>query len=282
MNVSRRRPPPEILTFSFKLYTLKIKLSAGALRKVSIPDYYTFAHLHQLFLYLFDWMDGHLHKFEVPFSQEPPIDYTVETWYQNRNKYTWVSDPRSFLRSDDFEDRNEAHTPLSFGFKNVGDSVEFEYDFSVYWPAKISLIRIEQKLIKTSEYVPRITIVGGKDPTISDKKRLNEELSRMKKFVFFPLKPNTNIVGNDIDDKPDDDCLDDDDEDDDLQHGPWRLAPWNSINNQNSMQPQSMRDSYLSRKRKRHNDDCTKPVKKKQNLPLDLFSTYVIESDIHF
>merc|ERR1712228_864335 len=203
--------------------TLRIKLGAGPLRIVTIADEYTFAHLHRLFCLLFKWDNSHLHRFEVPkeSSLPPSADPVFSMLMQSMPKsFVWISNPMSFLRMGGTEERNEADVSLSFGFKNVDDCVEYEYDFGDSWRAKIDLINIESKRVRKSENTPGIKVVGGRGKTVPeyggnggnkyDKKKLNEELDAMDEFVYYPL--------NGYEEESDDDHKEDEDEDDDLQH----------------------------------------------------------------
>ena len=64
----------QTMSFSFTELTLKIKLQAGPLRKVTIPAFYTFGHLHKLLVFLFEWDDSHLHRFELKMPAEDEDD----------------------------------------------------------------------------------------------------------------------------------------------------------------------------------------------------------------
>ena len=242
-------------SFSFNLLTLKIKLTAGPLRKVTIPDYYTFGHLHQLFLFLFDWDDSHLHRFEVPKeldeSQVPSADSPLFRYALQcmSNNWVWISNPMSFVGGGQ-EEKDEADIALSFGFKNVGDSVEYEYDFGDSWRAKINLENIEAKRVKKSEYTPGIIVVGGRGKTVPEyggeggkrynKKKLNEALLEMSQFVLYPL--NVNAYEEDQEE----------DEDDDLQH------------DRNHNKASKSKQSSVLGKSKRQNENANKNIKKQR------------------
>merc|ERR1712228_336307 len=193
--------------------TLRIKLGAGPLRIVTIADEYTFAHLHRLFCLLFKWDNSHLHRFEVPkeSSLPPSADPVFSMLMQSMPKsFVWISNPMSFLRMGGTEERNEADVSLSFGFKNVGDCVEYEYDFGDSWRAKIDLINIESKRVRASLSLPLITVIGGRGPVIPEfggnlpmpynANQLNQQLGQMNEFVYHPL----NVAIGDNHDEDDD------------------------------------------------------------------------------
>ena len=242
-------------TFSFNLLTLRIKQTKGPLRKVTIPDYYTFGHLHQLFLFLFDWNDNHLHVFKVPQQLDGspeleavnPAEHALYNWilemaaqdperFADRGlppspKMRQREPPKVMLSNlmpdgSDCGYQNEAIIPLSFGFKNVGASVEYEYDLGASWTVKIDLLQTESQTVRSTEYTPGVIVIGGRGPTIPkydgqfgkayNRNALNEELGQMNKFVYYP--PNVNVEEKDANKEDDDD--NEDDEDDDLQPNP--------------------------------------------------------------
>eukprot|EP01084_Bolivina_argentea_P051006 93828_1 len=194
--------------FPFQVLTLKIKLKAGTLRKVTIPDFYTFGHLHKLMVFLFEWDDDHLHKFELPkpvtyadFDLDPnnPQDCILFNMMKTQKHYIWVSNELSFLgMHNDHKEQNEDDTTLSIGFKSIGDKIHYEYDFGSSWHVDIEAINIESKTVKKSEFVPSIQIVGGRGKTIPEyggpsaggtkynKKKLNEDIAKHKEFVYYP------------------------------------------------------------------------------------------------
>ena len=194
------------MSFNFNLLTLNIKLTAGPLRKVTIPDFYRFSHLHDLIMWLFEFDDQHLHKFEVkpkeiddsdPASDDLEADNPLFRLMakMREREYIWISNPDSFLRTGDVEEKNEAHVSLSFGFQQEGDSVNYEYDFGDSWRVKIDLINKETKTVNPSEYVPCIEIVGGRGKTVPEygrsggtkynKKQLNESIVNQPFYTFY-------------------------------------------------------------------------------------------------
>merc|ERR1712154_249607 len=112
---------------------------------------------------------------------------------------------------------NEDDVSLSVGFKAIGDSVHYEYDFGSSWPVDIDVINVETQKVKKADFVPCIKVVGGRGKTIPEyagpdgggtkynRKELNKQIADLQEFVYYPYKVNKN----------DDDQ--DDDQDDDLQ-----------------------------------------------------------------
>merc|ERR1712129_573275 len=148
----------------------------------------------------------------LPPRTSPMFAFTLDMM---RKSYTWVSNPMSYLRMGEAEERNEATIALSFGFKTVGDCVEYEYDFGSSWRGKIHLENIERKNIP--DFIPGIAIVGGRGKTVPEygegdgtrynRNQLNEQLSGMDAFVVYPSGYQQQRV-------PNQEEADDDDEDD--------------------------------------------------------------------
>eukprot|EP01084_Bolivina_argentea_P075743 137271_1 len=191
------------MSFRFNLLTLNIELRAGPSRKVTIPDFYTFGHLHQLIVFLFEWDDSHLHRFEVPKQSclsATDMDLLWLNQLENHldsHAFTWVSNPMSFLRTGEQKEINEQTVDLQYAFQKIGNVVGYEYDFCSSWRAQISLNNIEPiKVIKRTDFKPRINIVGGKGNTISEynQKQLNQDIAKMAQFVYFPLNTNTKSI----------------------------------------------------------------------------------------
>eukprot|EP01083_Nonionella_stella_P126890 384336_1 len=191
-------------TLDIIILTLKIKLRGGPLRKVTIPDFYKFSHLHELMVHLFEWDDGHLHRFELP--QEPdlsalpdrsdPLYDLISRCMTSNDNYKWVSNPMSFLRTGDKEEENESNVRLSSAFKQVGDSVGYEYDFGDSWRVQIDLVNLEAKTVRKSRYSPGIKIVGGRGKTIPEYGRdggtaynrdaLNRSIANVDELIYYP------------------------------------------------------------------------------------------------
>ena len=185
---------------NFNLLTLKLKLGKyrGPNRIVTIPDFYTFGHLHKLMVFLFEWDDDHLHKFMVPdkspsisdIDPEDPLFYLES--FVTHNDYIWVSNPMSFIGES--KEQNENNVLLSTAFGTVDDSVEYEYDFGDSWKVTISLKQIETRILDKN-YIPSVNVVGGRGKTIPEysqeggttynKNRINRELSERHEFVYF-------------------------------------------------------------------------------------------------
>ena len=199
------------MSFSYNTLSLKIHLFApdGPFRTVTIPNYYNFSHLHSLILFLFGWIDDHLHRFEVP----KPIDLSDPLFaglqpdspiynamiYMKKDDYYWISNPWSYLQTGDHIERDEKTVKLSFGFKKIGDIVNYEYDFGASWRIQITVENIKkQTILNTKTFKPEIQIIDGEGDTIPeygqgdgdkyDKNQLNQALKG--EFVYYPSEFN--------------------------------------------------------------------------------------------
>lgn len=133
------------MSFTFTELTLKLKLQAGPLRKVTIPAFYTFGHLHEVMVFLFEWDDDHLHRFELPLPEDdedddisPSDPLFLIMKEMKKNQFLWVSDQNSFLGPHgEMKERDESEVLLSAAFEKEHDAIKYLYDFGSSWHVQV-------------------------------------------------------------------------------------------------------------------------------------------------
>jgi hypothetical protein len=121
-------------TFQFKVTLNGIK-KPPVWRRVTVPSYYTFMHLHFVLQVVMGWENSHLYQFsEKRFGSETVITEIYED-----------------LDPGDQQQVEAKKTPLSQIFKKEGDKFVYVYDFGDSWEHTITLEKIIPKASKIPE-----------------------------------------------------------------------------------------------------------------------------------
>ena len=113
-----------------KIYQFRIDIKGAKppiWRRVLIEKKIDFSELHAVIQSIFDWENYHLHQFKI--DEETIILNTEEECYEQfyKNEY------------------NEFETKLTDFFKEIGDKIEYVYDFGDNWEHTIKLEKILDK-----------------------------------------------------------------------------------------------------------------------------------------
>lgn len=121
-------------TFQFKVKLDGIK-KPPVWRRITVPSYYTFMHLHFVLQAAMGWENSHLYQFsEKGFRSETVITKIYEDF-----------DP------GDQQQIEAKDTPLSQIFKKEGDKFIYIYDFGDSWEHNLTLEKIIPKVSKIPE-----------------------------------------------------------------------------------------------------------------------------------
>lgn len=127
--------------------TLQLKIAIDDLsnpevwRRVTVPSYYTFAHLHQLIQLAFDWENEHLYEFSVSDKKSKTIISELED-------------------EPDLTHLEAEETPLGRFFEKKGDKLLYTYDFGDNWTHSLIL----EKVIPEVSMIPELLDGNGACP----------------------------------------------------------------------------------------------------------------------
>merc|ERR1712062_574874 len=222
-------------------------------------------------VFLFEWDDSHLHRFELPLKDEDDTNlggmdpsnplYLIMS-QMRKNDFLWVSNPLSFLRDGMKEERDEEEVTLSYAFKAESDAIQYEYDFGDSWRVQIYCVGVKRKTVRKSQFIPSVRVVGGRGPTIPEygqsggtpykKKELNRTLEGMEEFIYYPWNSsNQHQVEEHGEEEEAEEEEEEGEEDSDLEY----LSPRRSRNNNTSVlgkRRQIDEEDGLRRKRQRY------------------------------
>jgi hypothetical protein len=110
-------------------HTLQLKIAIDDLlkpevwRRVTVPSYYTFAHLHHLIQFAFDWESCHSYEFSELKKKSKKIIITE-------------------INEEDSDELEARKIPVSQFFTKAGDLMRYTYDFGDNWTHTITLEKI--------------------------------------------------------------------------------------------------------------------------------------------
>lgn len=113
-------------------------------RRITVPSYFTFMHMHYVLQAVMGWANNHLFQFsENGFDSETAI---IEIFEE--------------LDPDDQQQIEAKETPLSQIFKKTGDKFVYIYDFGDSWEHSITL----EKILPGESLMPELLDGGGACP----------------------------------------------------------------------------------------------------------------------
>jgi hypothetical protein len=120
-----------------KIYQFRIDIKGAKppiWRRIQVEKNITFHQLHLVIQNIFNWLDYHLHEFE--------INEKVKLVDMNHESYEDMSDMPSFLGIPQPKEYNEHDIKLNKYIKKVGDTIVYTYDFGDNWEHTIKLEKI--------------------------------------------------------------------------------------------------------------------------------------------
>jgi len=120
-----------------KIYQFRIDIKGAKppiWRRVQVEKNITFHQLHAVVQNVFNWLNYHLHEFE--------INEKVRLVDMNHDSYEDMSDMPTFLGIPQPKEYNEHDIKLNKYIKRVGDIVKYNYDFGDDWEHSIKLEKI--------------------------------------------------------------------------------------------------------------------------------------------
>lgn len=109
---------PRVLQFTIELQRIEPRIW----RKIQVPSTYSFWDLHVAIQDSMGWLDYHVHAFEWPHgSSRKPVRIAL---------------PHNMAPQETLDC---ATTPISRYFKEVGDCMDYEYDFGDGWSHRVTL-----------------------------------------------------------------------------------------------------------------------------------------------
>lgn len=132
-----------------KIYQFKITLKNSKppiWRRIVIPSNATFYELHIAIQDSFDWADYHLHQFLIGRIYDPNAIRVM------------LPAPEDLFDDQDFVTKDESKTKLSELIKEVGQKINYEYDFGDSWEHLIEL----EKILPFDSKVAYPQVVTGK------------------------------------------------------------------------------------------------------------------------
>lgn len=121
--------------------TFQLKISLNGLenpdvwRRITIPSYYSFKHLHDVIQTIFDWDYAHLYQFSD----------------QGFDSETIITDFDFNLETDNQTQLDSILVPLDEILKHEGDRYTYTYDFGDSWEHTIVLEKIITQVTRTPE-----------------------------------------------------------------------------------------------------------------------------------
>ena len=134
LTVPRRRPFKNV--FQFKCTLLHTKPPVW--RRIQVPESYTFYDLHVAVQDAMDWLDYHLHNFEVPGKEQKRDRVHIECpWWE-----PWDMDDDWLITTE---------VPIKDYLKKPSGRAIYRYDYGDGWEMSVSLEKILPKT-KTTKY----------------------------------------------------------------------------------------------------------------------------------
>lgn len=133
LTVPRRRPFKNV--FQFKCTLLHTKPPVW--RRIHVPESYTFYDLHVAVQDAMDWLDYHLHHFEVPGKEQKGDRVLIECpWWE-----PWDMDDDWLITTE---------VPIKHYLKKPSDRAIYRYDYGDGWEMSVSLEKILPKTKNTT------------------------------------------------------------------------------------------------------------------------------------